>query len=86
MLGRKRGRFDKGERVHTLVCVNSVEERERASTPKKRRGNFGRGDKERSSTLRRKRERVSTLGRKGDLIELQCQGERKKERKKEREI
>jgi len=29
---RKRGRFDKGERVHTLRCVNSVKERKRAST------------------------------------------------------
>jgi hypothetical protein len=38
MLGRKRGRFNKGERVHTLVCVNSVEERERASTPRRGKG------------------------------------------------
>jgi hypothetical protein len=38
MLGRKRGRFDKGERVHTPVCVNSVEERERASMPRRGEG------------------------------------------------
>jgi hypothetical protein len=38
MLGRKRGRFGRGERVHTLVCINSIEERERVSTPRRGKG------------------------------------------------
>jgi hypothetical protein len=50
MLGRKKGKFDGGERVRTPRCVNLVEEKKKASTLGRRKGDLAKG-KNRVSTL-----------------------------------
>ncbi len=49
MLGRKKGKFGGGEKVCTPRCVNLVEEKKKASTLGRRKGDLAKG-KNRVST------------------------------------